>query len=88
MQEVSHDVVDQGGVGEGPVAAVVAEDEDGPHHGALEIPVDRQVEVDEEGGGGEGLHGQDGDVQHGDEGQVLQDVVEGGGEGRAEAVGG
>ena len=33
----THDVVDDGPVGEGAVAAVVAQDEQGPEHGALKI---------------------------------------------------
>ena len=37
VENVAHDVIEEGGVGEGAVAAVVAENEQSPEHGALRI---------------------------------------------------
>ena len=90
MEEVANNVIEEPTVGKRTVAAVVPQDKDGPHHGPLQEPVDR---VDDEALYQPG-HGQwslrehnHGGVERGHDGEIFEDVVEGEGEGRREAVG-
>ena len=90
MKEVANNVIEEPTVGKRTVAAVVPQDKDGPHHGPLQEPVDW---VDDEALY-QPRHGQrslrehnHGGVERGHYDEILEDVVEGEGEGRREAVG-
>lgn len=58
VEYVAHHAVEPRVVGEAPVPAVVAEDEERPEHGSLRRPVERPGEaaVEARGGGSEGEH--------------------------------
>ena len=90
MKEVANNVIEEPTVGKRAVAAVVSQDEDGPHHGPLQEPIDR---VDNKALY-QPRHGQrslrehnHGGVERGHDGEILEDIIEGEGEGRREAVG-